>query len=285
MRVSSARRALLGGWGLAVRELKRFVRQRNRVFGALAQPALFWLLFGAGLSPSFRPSAGIDGLTYSEYFFPGTVILIVLFTAIFATISVIEDRNEGFLQGVLVSPLPTSALVGGKLAGATILALGQALLFLALAPFAGLRLTPATFALAVPLLTLVALGLSGVGFTIAWRMDSTQGFHAVMTAFLMPMGLLSGAFFPAEGVPAWLGWIIALNPLTYGLAAFRRLLYLHDAHAVADLPGLAPSLLVVVLFAVAAALAAHASVRQGGFRPSGARRGAPAPAASASPAP
>jgi ABC-2 type transport system permease protein len=284
VRASDVRRGLLGGWALAARELKRFVRQRNRVFGALAQPILFWLLFGAGLTPSFRAPDGAGNMSYGEYFFPGTIVLIVLFTAIFATISIIEDRNEGFLQSVLVSPLPTSALIGGKLAGSTLLALGQAMVFFAFAPLSGVELTPTKFALAVPLLALIALGLSGVGFTIAWRMDSTQGFHAIMTAFLMPMWLLSGAFFPAEGVPAWLGWIIALNPLTYGLAAFRRLLYLDEPSAVAHLPGMSLSLVVVVVFAAAAALLAHACVRRSGSQPSSTTRHAmPAPAAPSAP--
>ncbi|MFT4569199.1 MAG: ABC-2 type transport system permease protein [Hyphomicrobiaceae bacterium] len=240
---------LLATWTLAERELVRFIRQRNRVFGALAQPVLFWALFGAGFGASFQPG-GETGPGYSEYFFPGTVVLILLFTAIFATISIIEDRNEGFLQGVMVSPVSTATIVAGKILGTVILATGQASLVFLLAPLAGVPLTLSGVLLGIPLLAFIAVALAGLGFSIAWRLDSTQGFHAVMTAFLMPMWLLSGAFFPADGVPSWLGWIIAINPLTYGVAAFRHVLYLDGGAAVVGIPGLAFSLVAVLFFAV-----------------------------------
>ena len=241
-------RFLLGVSTLSHRELVRFLRQRNRVFGALAQPVLFWLLFGAGLRGSFRPG-GQAGADYVQYFFPGTVILILLFTAIFATISIIEDRNQGFLQSVLVAPISTPTLVVGKLVGTTVLAVAQGLAIFVLAPLAGIHLSVGAVVLAIPLLTVVAMGLAGLGFVIAWRMDSTQGFHAVMTAFLMPMWLLSGAFFPAVGAPPWLAAVIAVNPLTYAVAALRHVLAL-DVDMV-GLPAMGPSLLVVVVFAMA----------------------------------
>jgi ABC-2 type transport system permease protein len=253
-------RDALGAYSLAARELKRFVRQRNRVFGALAQPILFWALFGAGLSPSFRPDTGSRVMTYNEYFFPGIVVLVVLFTAIFSTISVIEDRNEGFLQTVLVSPISTTALVLGKVVGASTLALGQALLCFLLAPLAGVPLGALSIAASVVLLTMIALALTGLGVTIAWRLDSTQGFHAIMTSFLMPMWLLSGAFFPSKDVPSWLGWIIAVNPLTYGVAALRRVLYSAHPEAVVGLPGLGVSLVVVLVFAASMLALARYSV-------------------------
>ncbi len=262
----AAERAVLAVYALAARELKRFIRQRNRIFGALAQPILFWVLFGAGLGASFRPSTGTREISYSEYFFPGTVILIVLFTAIFSTISIIEDRNEGFLQSVLVAPIPTAALVGGKILGASTLALGQAVLFLAFAPAAGIPVGATAAVQAVIVLALVALAPTGLGFAIAWHMDSTQGFHAIMTAFLMPMWFLSGAFFPPTGAPAWLQWIIALNPLTYGLAALRRVLYVDDSAVVAALPQMDVSLSISVLFAVTMVAAAWASVVRSGQR-------------------
>lgn len=251
---------LLAAYTLAERELKRFLRQRNRVFGALLQPIIFWGLFGSGLSASFR--AGGSGVDYSEYFFPGTVVLILLFTAIFATISIIDDRAEGFLQSVLVAPIATESIVIGKLAGTTVLAVGQALLVFALAPLAGVALSLTSFLLALPILIVIGFALAGLGFTIAWNMDSTQGFHAVMTAFLMPMWFLSGAFFPATGTPSWLGWIIGLNPLTYGVAALRHILYLDHPELVSDLPALLPSLLVIIVFALVSLVAAVRSAKR-----------------------
>ncbi|MEN0109811.1 MAG: ABC transporter permease [Planctomycetota bacterium] len=198
---------------LAWRELMRFFRQRSRVIGGLVQPLLFWLLFSEGLRSS---DLGYD------HFFPGTLAMILLFTAIFATISVIEDRNEGFLQGVLVSPAPRWAVALGKLAGGAAIAMLQATLFLALgwATVAEISPTPLGAAIAVAVMAALALALTGLGLLIAWRMDSTQGFHAVMSVFLLPMWLLSGAFFP-RGAEGWLGGVVAANPLTYGVAALR----------------------------------------------------------------
>jgi ABC-2 type transport system permease protein len=213
---------------LCRREWVRFIRQRNRVFGAIGQPILFWILFSAGLGPTFRLGGAAAGqVGYREYFFPGTLVLILLFTAIFTTISIIEDRREGFLQSVLVAPIPRWSMVLGKLLGGALIALAQGLFFLALAPTLGLRLGWGSAAAIVVFLFMLSFALTALGFVLAWRMDSTQGFHAVMSVFLMPMWLLSGAFFPAES--GLLGWIVRLNPLTYGVAGLRRMLYWNAA--------------------------------------------------------
>jgi ABC-2 type transport system permease protein len=198
---------------LAWRELVRFFRQRNRVIGALVQPLIFWLLFSEGLKA--------NDLGYT-HFFPGTIAMILLFTAIFATISVIEDRNEGFLQGVLVAPVRRSAMVLGKVLGGAAIALGQGTLFLALGALTVKEINPSALdiAMSLGLMALMAVALTGLGFVIAWRMDSTQGFHAVMSVFLLPMWLLSGAFF-RQGAAGWLGPVVAANPLTYGVAGLR----------------------------------------------------------------
>ncbi len=245
-------RPWLAAWALARREWVRFVRQPNRVFGAVGQPLIFWVLFGAGLDSSFQLPDAAAGLTYREYFFPGTLVLILLFTAIFATISIIEDRREGFLQSVLVAPLPRWSMVVGKIVGGTCIALVAAAVFLLLG-----------FTLAIPLgfvstiatlahLFVVGLALTSLGFAIAWRMDSTQGFHAIMSVFLLPMWLLSGAFFPPGD--NWLGWIIRANPLTYAVAGLRRLLYwdasaeMHAAAIPDSLPSGWTCAIVTVLF-------------------------------------
>ncbi len=202
------------------RELVRFVRQPSRVIGALVPPILFWILIGSGLGDSFRPS------NYLQYFFPGTILLIVLFTAIFSTISIIEDRHEGFLQSVWVAPIPRTSLVLGKIAGGTTLAFLQGLLFIALAPTIGLKVPLASLPLLLGLLFLISFGLTGLGFFIAWRLDSTQGFHAIMNLFLMPMWLLSGALFPITGAPPWLQAVMRINPLSYGLSALGEIFQL-----------------------------------------------------------
>ncbi len=228
---------------LCQRELVRFVRQRNRMFGALGQPVIFWLLFSEGLK-------GRD-LDY-RHFFPGTLVMILLFTAIFTTISIIEDRREGFMQSVLVAPIDRWSMVLGKVLGGTLIALAQGMLFLGLGWLTlGFDLSAWTLALIVALSFTISFALTSLGFLIAWRMDSTQGFHAVMSVFLMPMWLLSGAFFPAstEGL---LGWVVRLNPLTYGVAGLRRLLtYSAEPAATAELlPSLSVVWIVTILFAL-----------------------------------
>ncbi len=205
----------------AHRELIRFFRQRNRVIGAFLQPVIFWLLFSEGLRSS--------KLGYA-HFFPGTLAMILLFTAIFATISIIEDRNEGFLQGVLVAPVPRWAMVLGKVVGGAAIAMIQAILFLILGWLTCKEVTPTPgqALMAVLLMALMAVALTSLGFLIAWRMNSSQAYHAIMSVFLFPMWLLSGAFFP-QGSEGYLGWVVALNPLTYGVAGLNRYLVHADA--------------------------------------------------------
>ncbi len=241
-------------WALAERELRRFFRQRNRLVGAVAQPLIFWALFSAGLGPSFRVSGAAGdavGASYAAYFFPGVIAMMLLFTAIFTTISVIEDRREGFLQSVLVAPAPRWAMVLGKLLGTSIIATLQGLLFLGLGWFLDVRFGPVQGLVIVAFMFVFTFGLAGLGFVIAWRMDSTQGFHAIMSVFLFPMWLLSGAFFPAR--EGWLAWVLAINPMTYGVAGLRRLLYSgagdEAAAVLAGLPSTTVCWMVIGIFA------------------------------------
>lgn len=245
------------------RELQRFFRQPSRIAGAAGTPLIFWLVVGSGLSGSFRLPGGPAGLDYLQYFFPGTIVLVLLFAAIFSNISVIEDRHEGFLQGVLVAPVPRSAIVAGKVLGGSTLAWLQGLVFLALAPLSGIRLMPASALEAAGILAVLALALSALGFAFAWKVDSVQGFHAVMNVVLMPMWLLSGSFFPVSGAPVWLAVLMRINPLTYGVAALRWALYGPAASLGRGLPGPAVSL-AVTLGAGLLAFVACLAVTRGG---------------------
>jgi len=169
------------------------------------------------------------------------------------------------LQGVLVAPIPRWTMVLGKVLGGTAIAMLQGIVFLLLGWIAGklgwfevISPTPVGFFAALVLMFVVSIALTGLGFLIAWRMDSTQGFHAIMSVFLMPMWLLSGAFFPPPPLTpdmSWISWglalVMQLNPLTYGVAALRRLLYLNvaDAQLPADTPQLATCWIVTFVFA------------------------------------
>jgi len=242
------------------REMVRFVRQRSRIIGAFASPLIFWLLLGFGVGKSFTPASQVRTMGYQEYFFPGTVLMILLFTSIFSTISIIEDRKEGFLQAVLVAPVPRSALVFGKLLGGTSLALMQGVLFMLLAPLVGIPMSHIPVTLLM--LALVAFGLTALGYVIAWKMDSTQGFHAIMNLFLIPMWLLCGAVFPASGAPGWLRVVMQLNPLTYGMSAVRWAIYGSDVASGMGIPSFGLSIGITVAFATLIFAAAISMTRR-----------------------
>lgn len=241
----------LSWWGpvaaLWKREVVRFLRQRSRVIGALGTPLIFWVFLQSGLGRTFSVPGLSNEVSFGEYFYAGTVAAILLFTAIFSTISVIEDRNEGFLQSVLVAPINRSAIVMGKVMGCTTLAVGQAMLFLLLSPFAGATWTLPGMAWSIALLVLGGMGLSALGLLIAWRMNSTQGYHSVMNLFLLPMWMLSGSIFPITAARSWLGWVMTLNPMTYVVAGLRRALY--PQQSASDLPSLELCVAVTAGFA------------------------------------
>jgi ABC-2 type transport system permease protein len=254
--------AALQAGTLWLREITRFRRQRSRVIGSFLQPLVFWILLGAGLKASFRPAGMPPGMNYFEYLYPGFIVLVLLFTAIFATISTVEDRREGFLQGVLVAPISRPTIVMGQALGGTTLAWVPSCIFLVLAPLAGISLSPGAIIVSALMMAVIAFSLTCIGLVIAWRIESTQGFHAIMNLILIPIWLLSGAFWPAEGAPAWLEWAMRLNPLTYGLAALREGLYVGRPGSARSLPNFALSCTVAIIFAVATyALAARVARR------------------------
>ncbi len=243
------------------REIVRFYRQRSRVVGVIASPVLFWVVIGSGFGTSFRGGQGHGNEHYLDYFFPGALIMIVLFTSIFTMMSVIEDRKEGFLLSVLVAPVHRSVIVLGKVLGGTTLSAVQGLVFLAFAPLLGVHFGVQEFGLIVLAVFLTSFALTALGFAIAWPMDSTQGFHAVINLFLIPLWLLSGALFPLTGASGWIRLLMRINPLTYGTEALRTLLFPASAvfsigECLAVLAGFS-----VVMFAIAFAIANRRSTK------------------------
>jgi ABC-2 type transport system permease protein len=208
------------------REIVRFYRNRGRVVGIVLSPLLFWLVIGSGFGTSFQGGGIGGGAHYLEYFFPGALTMIVLFTSIFAMMSVIEDRKEGFLLSVLVAPVNRSVIVLGKVLGGATLATIQGMIFLIFVPV--LHGAHLGFDNILPItltVFLVAFSLTALGFAIAWPMDSSQAFHAIVNLFLIPLWLLSGALFPLSGASGWIRILMRANPLTYGNEALRQLLF------------------------------------------------------------
>ncbi len=238
---------------LVGRDLRRFFRQPSRVVGSFAQPLILWLVLGAGFGGSFQPGAGSSGVNYLQYFYPGVVVLTMLFTAIFSTISVIEDRHHGFLQAVLAAPATRTALVLGKTLGGVTIAMLQAGVLILLAPLAGFSLAAIDWPLLLGALVLASVGFTALGFAMAWWIDSTQGYHAVMMVVLIPLWMLSGAMFPPSSGSRVLSALMVADPMTYVVSAARR-----GFHGGAVPAGLVPAgpagveLAVVAVFAVLA---------------------------------
>ncbi|MBX9737162.1 MAG: ABC transporter permease [Phycisphaerales bacterium] len=207
------------------RELARFWRQPARVAASVATPAIIWVVLASGFGESFVLRAGGGGggvgggvegsISYAAYLVVGMSAMTSVFTSIFAAMSLIEDRGEGFLQGAIVSPAPTWAIVGSKIVGSATIASAQSAVMLAAGPLAGLPFHPVSYLIALAAIAMMSLGITGVGLAFAWRVNSTSGFHAVMNLVLMPMLLLSGAFFPAAGASMLMRYAMMLNPLSW----------------------------------------------------------------------
>lgn len=210
-------------YSLWLREIVRFYRQKARVVGVIASPLLFWLVLGSGFAHSFQ--SGHSSVSYLAYFFPGSVVMIVLFTSIFSMMSLIQDRNEGFLLSVLAAPVNRSAIVLGKVLGGATLAAIQGVVFLVFTPLVGIHPDVMAILMSTLIIVLISFELTALGFAIAWPMDSPQAFHAIVNLILLPLWMLSGALFPADRASGWLGMLMHLNPLSYGVDALRNALF------------------------------------------------------------
>jgi len=254
---------------LAKREFTRFMRQPQRVIGTVAQPILFWLFLGSGFSSSFR-APGMANVSYLEYFYPGVMLMMMLFASIFSSITIIEDRDAGFLQSVLVAPVSRLAIVLGKVLGGTAIAMVQVLIFTLAAPFLGLHLGLGSLAVLIGAFILSSMGFAAMGFYFAWGMRSSAGFHAIMMVFLMPLWMLSGALFPIEQAPLWLHVAMSINPVHHALTLIRAPFYMTPAEMAANSDWLI-ALGVTLLWAVACLGGSMARVEKR-------EKGAPVPA-------
>jgi ABC-2 type transport system permease protein len=211
-----------GAWVVAYRELLRFVNERSRIISSLAFPLLFLVIFGAGFGRVIGSIA--PGVDFIQFMYPGIVAMSVLTTSLFAGVSVVWDREFGFLREILVAPIGRTGIVVGKALGAGVTALLQVLILLVLAPILGVSLTPQAILALVPVVVILSLGLSGLGILLASFMTSQQGFQLLIQLLIFPLIFLAGVFFPVDNVPVWLEVISKVNPLTYGVDAIRQII-------------------------------------------------------------
>lgn len=206
---------------LCERDVVRYLRERAQLYGSLARTIVWLFIFGAGLRGSVQVPGG---LTYTKFVFPGMLAMAVIFASLQSAISVIFDREFGFLKEILVAPIPRSSVAIGKaLAGASIATLQGAVIFV-FAPFVGLWPAPWKIAGSLGVMLLMGLGLTGIGIVIAARMTSFEGFGTVNNFVILPLYFTSGAQFPLERAPAWLRAVVRVNPLAYGVDLLRGLL-------------------------------------------------------------
>lgn len=198
----------------------RFVRDRSRLISSVITPVLWLVIFGSGL----RFSLTMHGFNYQQFLLPGIIAQTLLFTAMFLGISVIWDRQFGFMKEILVAPVGRVSIFVGKMLGVGTSAMIQGLIVIGLGFLIGIPLTIYAVGLAIPLMLLITVGLVCIGLIIASLMTSLESFGTIVTFVNMPMFFLSGALFPVTNLPAWLKWAFYINPLTYSVDALRSVM-------------------------------------------------------------
>jgi len=204
------------------RELIRYVRTRSRIVSGLIQPVLFLFVLGYGMSGLVGTTGGFN---FREFVYPGVVAMSVVMTAMFSALSIVWDREFGFLREMLVAPVSRTSILLGKTAGGATVATAQGTIMLILAPLVGIHLTPILVVQVIAIELLMAVAMTTFGVFVASRIQKMESFQVVMQMLLMPMLFLSGALFPLNGLPGWLTVITRLNPLTYAIAPLRQVIF------------------------------------------------------------
>jgi ABC-2 type transport system permease protein len=229
-------RNLLGIYTIWYRDLLRFWRDKMRLMGSFIFPLLFLVVFGTGLGGRIGQLG--DTVNLTQFMFPGIIGMTVLMSSFMAGVSVVWDREFGFLKEVLVAPINRVSVAIGKALGAATVATIQGLIILVLAPVLNVPITFLTVLALIPCMILLSIAMGSLGILLATRIKSMEAFQVVMQLLMFPMAFLSGVFFPLQGLPAWMEVLVKINPATYGIAPIRQVM-------LADLPS---SLYTVNLF-------------------------------------
>lgn len=242
---------LEGIYTIWLRETKRYIRYRSRILTSVVTPLLWLLIFGTGLGSAVRFGGNLPG-GYQAFIYPGIIGQTILFTAIFSGVSVIVDRQYGFLKEILVAPITRPSIVFGKAIGISTASVIQGIILLFLSFVVGVHMTPTIFLACLLLMIPISIGLAGVGLLIASFTDSLEGFNLIMSFVVLPMFLLSGALFPVNGLPTLLQGAVYLDPLTYGVDALRQIILGYGA-----IPLYISTIVILVFAAVMVLLSAY----------------------------
>jgi len=213
---------LRGVYTIWYRDILRFWHDKMRMVGSVILPLLFLFVFGSGLS--IRTGSLGPGIDFAQFMFPGIIGMTVLMSSFMAGVSVVWDREFGFLKEVLVAPISRASVAVGKTLGAATVAMLQGIIILLFAPLIGVSLSVWTVLAVLPLMLLLSASMGSMGILLATRIRSMEAFQAVMQMLMFPMIFLSGVFFPLQGIPVWMDILVKINPATYGIAPIRQVM-------------------------------------------------------------
>jgi len=239
---------IVGIYAVWLREFKRFYRDKARFASSIIRPLMWLFIIGLGIGGSMKFS-GMD-LDYLPFITPGIIGMSVLFTSLFSGVSVIWDREFGFLKEMLVAPISRVSIIIGKALGGATSSIIQSIIIIIIAFSIGVSITLTSLLMLVPIIIIVSVGFVALGITIASLMDTMEGFSVIMNFIVMPMFLLSGALFPINNLPSSVSWVIYINPMTYAVETMR-----YSMIGVSSL-GITISLIFVLVFSILMSLIA-----------------------------
>ncbi len=226
-----------------LREMIRYWRTKPRLISSLAMPLIWLVLFGSGMKSAFAIGGAQAGFDFIQFLFPGVIGMSILFTSIFSVMSIVTDRQFGFLKEILVAPVSRVSIALGKILGGSTIAMIQGTVMILLAPIVGIKLSLGLVAAMLPVMFVAAIALTSIGLVVASRMRSTEGFQMIMNFIMMPMFFLSGAMFPLSNLPGWMDFLSKINPASYAIDLVRQV-----AFKFMDTPAQVIDLLSIELF-------------------------------------
>jgi len=246
---------------IVAREFKKFVRERSRLISTIARPLLWLFIVGAGISRLMRPDTGVP---YIQFIFPGILGMTILFSSMFSSISIIWDKEFGFMKEILVAPVSRLSIVIGKALSGTIVSSIQALIILALFPLVGFKLNMIQILGVLLVCTFLSFSISAFGIVLATFYESYESFSVIMNFIIMPMFFLSGAMYPVKLLPVILQIVSKINPLTYGIDAIKHILFPFEKGRMSpDFPFIIDAAVIIMTSIIFVLIAGKAFERKG----------------------
>ncbi len=253
------RKIFLPIYVITLRDLKKFFRQKSRLIGMIARPLTWLFLIGTGLNQVIKGGLGVS---YIQFILPGILGMTILFSAMFSSISIVWDREFGFMKEILVTPVSRLSVAFGKIVSGMLVSTIQGIIIMAAAPFIGIRFTVYEALLLIVFVMVVSMCIAAIGVFIASMIKSFESFNIIMNFIVMPMFFLSGAMYPISVLPKFMRYLMYLNPLSYGIDSFKHVMFVEFAHFHSDFSMLSDVVFMVIFTLGSTILAALAFDRQ-----------------------